>query len=232
MTMFVVPLLASSLESLGESLQLSTIITSFVSVAAFALTVACMFVLVRAGWVSATSAIHVFEDRIERMSGFVDLRAGPTLAARGESALFQRTETGDQWETFPCKELCGAILAHGMLIRSRRRLPDCNVEQSAFGVDHAMVGAALMQHWGMPEQLIATCAQHHRPIEPEQPHAALLTLVALSDRFDAEAPADAMQWFLSLHEHAEDSLQIGRGEGFRAVGKMLEDAGIMTRRPD
>lgn len=27
-------------------------------------------------------------------------------------------------------------------------------------------------------------------------------------------------------------LQIGRGEGFRAVGKMLEDAGIMTRRPD
>ena len=37
MTMFVVPLLASSLESLGESLQLSTIITSFVSVAAFAL---------------------------------------------------------------------------------------------------------------------------------------------------------------------------------------------------
>ncbi len=78
---------------------------------------------------------------------------------------------------------------YGMLIRSRRRLPDCNVEQSAFGVDHAMVGAALMQHWGMPEQLIATCAQHHRPIEPEQPHAALLTLVALSDRFDAEAPA-------------------------------------------
>ena len=78
---------------------------------------------------------------------------------------------------------------YGMLIRSRRRLPDCNVEQSAFGVDHAMVGAALMQHWGMPEQLIATCAQHHRPIDPEQPHAALLTLVALSDRFDAEIPA-------------------------------------------
>lgn len=82
---------------------------------------------------------------------------------------------------------------YGSIMRARRRFPDCTVEQSSFGVDHATVGAALMHRWAMPEQLFVVCAQHHRPIDPQHPHAALLTLVALADRFDAEMPVEDLK---------------------------------------
>lgn len=43
------------------------------------------------------------------------------------------------------------------------------VERSAFGFDHAMLGARLLERWGFPEELIEATACHHDPIPSTNP---------------------------------------------------------------
>lgn len=68
-------------------------------------------------------------------------------------------------------------------------------EQALFGFDHAQVGAALLELWGLPEGMVQAAHQHVDEVEPDDPGAASVwraNLIAheAADDFDGTAPAD------------------------------------------
>jgi len=52
---------------------------------------------------------------------------------------------------------------------SRRGLPLARLEHEALGCTHGEVGAYLLGLWGLPEEVTAAVAGHHRPIAAPQP---------------------------------------------------------------
>ena len=38
-----------------------------------------------------------------------------------------------------------------------------NAERSVIGMDHAQIGAHVLEHWGLPDALVMAVRHHHRP---------------------------------------------------------------------
>jgi HD-like signal output (HDOD) protein len=53
-------------------------------------------------------------------------------------------------------------------------------EQKVLGIDHAEVGARLLEHWNLPEHLVDVVRWHHRPEDfpGDEPRAANVVHVA------------------------------------------------------
>jgi putative nucleotidyltransferase with HDIG domain len=76
-------------------------------------------------------------------------------------------------------------LRHARL--AERGLPQMYIEQLQFGLDHADIGAEVLQSWCFPEHMIEAVRFHHRPADSQSSSAALLYLA----EFWSEAREDA-----------------------------------------
>jgi putative nucleotidyltransferase with HDIG domain len=57
-----------------------------------------------------------------------------------------------------------------------------HIEREVLGFDHTDVGAALMEHWNLPESLTEVIAYHHKPLEAPN-HGYEASIVHLADIF-------------------------------------------------
>lgn len=58
---------------------------------------------------------------------------------------------------------------HEQIATNRRRHPDeiCELEKARFGFDHAELSAALLERWGLPEEIVTAVRWHHMPDAPK-----------------------------------------------------------------
>lgn len=75
-------------------------------------------------------------------------------------------------------------------------------ERSAYGHDHAAVGALVLRSWALPDELVDAVANHHRSMTPQDPPlrraVALAELVAQHARSAATPEPDQLE-ALDLH---------------------------------
>jgi len=55
-------------------------------------------------------------------------------------------------------------------------IPHCQIEKNAFGVDHADIGAAVVQRWGFAPLVVDLTAYHHDAKNYESPEMKALQL--------------------------------------------------------
>ena len=53
-------------------------------------------------------------------------------------------------------------------------------EKEIFGTDHGEVGAALLQSWNLPEEIVEAVANHHQPVLTPRPRLSVVTHVSNS----------------------------------------------------
>jgi putative nucleotidyltransferase with HDIG domain len=69
----------------------------------------------------------------------------------------------------------------------RRRIDELSAELSQVGLTHTAVGAALMQHWGLPDILVE-CARFHNETVHDGPNRRATHLVYLANRLSEYVP--------------------------------------------
>jgi len=101
------------------------------------------------------------------------------------------------------------------LSKARADLDMNQLEETAFGYDHAALGAALMKEWGLPESLIEPVKYHHTP-EQAKNFATEASVLHLANMVANEIeplfpyghgqPLDAKVWAIlnSTSDHLED----------------------------
>lgn len=57
----------------------------------------------------------------------------------------------------------------------------CDLELSAWDIDHGEVGAILMRRWELPEAMCEAVQYHHRPWQCQSPNKQIVQLVHLAD---------------------------------------------------
>ena len=62
----------------------------------------------------------------------------------------------------------------------RKQISSTQAEKEVIGVDHGEVGAALLQSWRLPEDIVEAVANHHRPELLPGPRLSALTHIANS----------------------------------------------------
>lgn len=67
-------------------------------------------------------------------------------------------------------------------------------ERAELGFDHAELGGALAEHWGLPEVLCACLRYHHDPLAAPAPHAKAVALVHLANTGAHLAELDSRDW--------------------------------------
>ena len=92
-------------------------------------------------------------------------------------------------------------------------------ENEMLGFDHAQIGAALVEKWKMPSQMIE-CIRHHHALENvDQEHRNLVQVIALG-RMAYEALGNDMP-----EQHMADLLCLSQewfGQGYQDIGVLLE----------
>lgn len=81
--------------------------------------------------------------------------------------------------------------AEVLLIQKRAeelRTPEWRLEQDYVGASHAELGGHLAGLWGLPEAVTEALTYHHAPWRAPTRHLGVLTLVAVSNRFDRGRP--------------------------------------------
>jgi putative nucleotidyltransferase with HDIG domain len=69
----------------------------------------------------------------------------------------------------------------------RRRIDELSAEISQVGLTHTAVGAALMQHWGLPDILVECTRYHHETVH-DGPHRHATHLIYLANRLSEYVP--------------------------------------------
>jgi len=72
-------------------------------------------------------------------------------------------------------------------IMVRRRIDELSAELSQVGLTHTAVGAALMQHWGLPD-ILAECTRYHHEIVHDGPNRRATHLIYLANRLSEYVP--------------------------------------------
>lgn len=80
-------------------------------------------------------------------------------------------------------------------------------EAAAFGVDHAMLGAELSRHWGLPDEFVSAIAEHHDGAVVSSPLQAVIN-VAESLTRALDIPSSPKNRLTKLNAAAVESLQI------------------------
>lgn len=73
--------------------------------------------------------------------------------------------------------------AHDFLERAHAEggLASVRAEIELLGVDHAELGALIVQSWGLPQSLIEPIRLHHDPMQASEPYRAACEAVAIAD---------------------------------------------------
>ncbi|MGH7171399.1 MAG: HDOD domain-containing protein [Gemmataceae bacterium] len=107
-----------------------------------------------------------------------------TAMAAREWALFRRSPDAES-------EMVAALLCDLGALVLREIFPDaynqvlahpieffvchqCELEEKFVGVNHAEVGAHLLRHWGLPDEITQAIRYHHRPADLDGPDAAVV----------------------------------------------------------
>ncbi len=96
-------------------------------------------------------------------------------------------------------------------------------ERTAFGADHAEVGAALAEHWKLPPRVCDAIGNHHAPpAADERTHDKLYDIVHAADTICLWAGlavgSDGLQY--RLEPHVRESLQLSRTEAEAEITEM------------
>ena len=101
------------------------------------------------------------------------------------------------------------------VIQAEHEAPITLIEQRLLGVNHTEVASMLMQHWNMPEEVIAVAQQHHNDCY-EGEHSGYVKLMQIADRLlknhnmsDAaseEIPEELYRYFGLSEEQLYESL--------------------------
>lgn len=67
-------------------------------------------------------------------------------------------------------------------------------EHAELGFDHAALGGALGEHWGLPDVLCACMRYHHTPLAAPEAHARAVALVHLANTCAHLAELDSRDW--------------------------------------
>ncbi len=70
-------------------------------------------------------------------------------------------------------------------------LSPVEAERALLGFDHAELGGALAEHWGLPAGLVACIRYHHDPLAAPQPHALAVGLVHVANTLAHLAEIDS-----------------------------------------
>ena len=60
----------------------------------------------------------------------------------------------------------------------RKQISGTDAEKEVIGLDHGEIGAALLQNWRLPENIIEAVANHHRPALQPEPRVSTVVHVA------------------------------------------------------
>ncbi|QIK36987.1 HDOD domain-containing protein [Caldichromatium japonicum] len=71
------------------------------------------------------------------------------------------------------------------------RLSPVAAERALLGFDHAELGGALAEHWGLPEGLVACIRYHHDPLAAPETHALAVALVHVANTLAHLAEIDS-----------------------------------------
>lgn len=70
----------------------------------------------------------------------------------------------------------------------RKQISGTQAEKEVLGLDHGDVGAALLQSWRLPENIVEAVANHHRPVLEPVPRLSALVHLANSIAHRAKPP--------------------------------------------
>lgn len=97
---------------------------------------------------------------------------------------------------------------------ARKEISCWEAEREVLGVDHADVGAALLQNWRLPQSIVEAVGDHHRPVVQPEPQLSALVHVANVIAHHAHPPpgqnlhdlriAEAL---VTRHSHDEKKLE-------------------------
>ncbi len=137
---------------------------------------------------------------LEQGAGFDPRRfwtsAGLRAAISGAvAARLQPAERSLCWTAALLADLAVPLLVEALGERYGRLLeestkgdtPLASLERSAFGWDHAEIGAAIAQAWALPDALACAIAGHHDPVTEDEDATPLPVLLVADLEADAEA---------------------------------------------
>lgn len=71
---------------------------------------------------------------------------------------------------------------------TRKQISGTDAEREVLGLDHAEVGAALLQSWRLPENIFEAVANHHRPVVKSKPPLSVEVHIANAIAHRAKPP--------------------------------------------
>lgn len=93
-------------------------------------------------------------------------------------------------------------------------------ERARFGVSHDLLGAWLLHHWELPDEVVEAVAWHHQPGRIAGTAMGALAAVHIADHLLAGAPPGGR------HTDADLAVRLGLGqrlEGWRALAQAIQD---------
>ncbi len=80
----------------------------------------------------------------------------------------------------------------------RKQISGTDAEKEVLGLDHGEVGAALLQSWRLPENIVEAVANHHRPVLQPEPLVSTIIHVANGIAHQAKPSLDQNRHDLHL----------------------------------
>lgn len=100
----------------------------------------------------------------------------------------------------------------------RKQISGTQAEKEVLGLDHGEVGAALLQSWRLPENIVEAVANHHRPVLEPAPRLSALVHLANGVAHYARPPLDQKIYDL----HIDDAVACAFGIDPNKLEKMTE----------
>lgn len=124
---------------------------------------------------------------VSAIAGEVVLEQAPELGA-GTNAGFTASLLHDIGKLVMALALSPAELSEIRDRTERKQIPGSQAEKEVVGVDHGEVGAALLQSWRLPDNIVESVANHHRPVLKPRPQLSALVHVANGMAHHAKPP--------------------------------------------
>ena len=107
-------------------------------------------------------------------------------------------------------------------MESRDRLSQVNLEEIAFGINHAVVGSLLARKWKFPEDLSLAIAYHHTPHEEQKDKRTTVHLIHLANAIAGYQ--DGRGSFYTIDPETLAFFNMTTRESFEMVAGMLKSA--------
>jgi putative nucleotidyltransferase with HDIG domain len=102
---------------------------------------------------------------------------------------------------------------------SRKLISGVDAEKEVLGLDHAEVGAALLQSWRLPENIVEAVGNHHRPVFKSRPPLSVVVHIANAVAHRAKPPPGQSVHDTNITEAVATALKIKEEN----VAKMAEE---------